>query len=71
VTTCCGALFGAFVDPPRSNTKETWKPARRTSYRYANGDVDIPEHAARLLRLLVVLKLTLSERKFEEIVKQL
>jgi len=43
---------------------------RRTPYRYASGDVQIPEPAARLL-LLVLLRLTLSERKFEDIVKQL
>lgn len=43
----------------------------RTPYRYASGDVAIPEPAARLLRLLVLLRLTLSERKFEEIIKQL
>jgi hypothetical protein len=71
VTTCCGALFGAFVDPPRSNSKQTWKPPGRPPYRYANGDADIPEPAARLLRLLVLLRLTLSERKFEDILKQL
>jgi hypothetical protein len=29
------------------------------------------ESLARLLRLLVLLRLTLSERKFEDIVKQL
>jgi hypothetical protein len=44
---------------------------RRTPYRYASGDAPIPEPAARLLRLLVLLRLTLSERKFEDIVKQL
>ena len=44
---------------------------RRTPYRYAAGDVDIPEPAARLVRLLVLLRLTLSERKFNDIVKQL
>jgi len=44
---------------------------RRTPYRYASGDVQIPEPAARLLRLLVLLRLTLSEKKFEDIVKQL
>jgi len=43
---------------------------RRTPYRYASGDVQIPEPAARLL-LLVLLRLTLSERKFEDTVKQL
>ena len=44
---------------------------RRTPYRYANGDVTIPEPAARLLRLLVLLRLTVSKRKFDDIVKQL
>jgi hypothetical protein len=45
--------------------------AGRTPYRYAAGEVDIPEPAARLLRLLVLMRLTLSERKFNDIVKQL
>jgi hypothetical protein len=43
---------------------------RRSPYRYAAGDT-IPEPAARLLRLLVLIRLTMSERKFEDIVKQL
>ena len=43
---------------------------RRTSYRYANGE-PIPEPQRRLLRLLVLARFTLSERKFEEIIKQL
>jgi hypothetical protein len=45
--------------------------ASRTPYRCASGDVAIPEPAARLLRLLVLLRLTMSEHKFNEIVKQL
>jgi hypothetical protein len=44
--------------------------AGRTPYRYASGDVAIPELAARL-RLLVLLRLTVSPRKFEAIVGQL
>lgn len=43
---------------------------QRTPYRYANGET-IPEPQRRLLRLLVLLRLTLSDRKFEDIVKQL
>ena len=43
----------------------------RSPYRYAAGDVDIPEPTARLVRLLVLLRLTLSRRKFEEVVEQL
>jgi len=42
---------------------------KRTALRYAKGDV--PEPAARLLRLLVLLRLTMSERKFEDIMRQL
>lgn len=42
----------------------------RTPYRYAAGDT-IPEPQRRLLRLLVLLRLTLSARKFEEVVDQL
>jgi hypothetical protein len=52
---------------------EHWarKPAGRTplSLRHAGGEVTPPEPTARLLWLL--LRLTLSERKFEEIVNQL
>lgn len=44
--------------------------AQRAPYRYANGE-PIPEPQRKLLRLLVLLRLTLSERKFEEIVNQL
>jgi hypothetical protein len=43
---------------------------KRSVYRYAAGD-PIPEPQARLLRLLVLMRLTLTERKFEDIVKQL
>jgi hypothetical protein len=43
---------------------------RRTPYRYASGDVQIPEPAARLLRLLVLLRLTFNKHKFEDIVKR-
>jgi ribosome-binding protein aMBF1 (putative translation factor) len=43
---------------------------RRSVYRYAAGE-HIPEPQARLLRLLVLMRLTLSERKFEDIVRQL
>ena len=43
---------------------------RRTPYRYASGDVHIPEPAARLLRLLVIMRLTFTKSSFEEIVKR-
>jgi len=43
---------------------------RRTPYRYQEG-ATIPEPAARLLRLLVTLRLTNSEKKFEALVSQL
>ena len=43
---------------------------RRTPYRYAEGGT-IPEPAARLLRLLVTMRLTTSEKKFEQIIQQL
>ena len=45
--------------------------ARRVMTKAHSGEVDIPEPAARLLRLLVLLRFTLSESKFEDIVKQL
>lgn len=44
--------------------------AQRSPYRYASGE-PIPEPQRKLLRLLVLLRLTVSERKFEEIVNQL
>ena len=43
---------------------------RRTPYRYAEGGT-IPEPAARLLRLLVTLRLTTTQRKFDALVSQL
>lgn len=43
----------------------------RTPYRYASGEVAIPEPSARLVRLLVLMRLTLPQRKFEDIVSQL
>jgi len=45
--------------------------APRTPYRYANGEVDMPEPAARLLRLLVRTRLTGSAKKFATLVKEL
>jgi hypothetical protein len=47
---------------------ETIGVSVRTSFRYADGDAKIPEPIARLLRLLVVLRLTVSTRKFNEVV---
>ena len=44
--------------------------SRRSPYRYAEG-ATIPEPSARLLRLLVELRLTTSQRKFSEIVNRL
>ena len=44
--------------------------ARRSPYRYAEG-ATIPEPSARLLRLLVLLRLTMSEKRFDDIVRQL
>ena len=43
---------------------------KRSVYRYAAGE-RIPEPQARLIRLLVLMRLTLSRRKFEDIVRQL
>jgi hypothetical protein len=44
---------------------------RRTTFRYASGEQRIPEPVARLLRLLVLLRLTMSQGDFEDVVKQL
>src|SRR5262245_32607823 len=44
--------------------------SRRCTYRYQNGE-SIPEPVGRLLRLLVMMRLTTSHRKFEQIVRQL
>ena len=43
---------------------------RRSPYRYAAGET-IPEPIARLLRLLVTMRLTTSEKKFNSFVDQL
>ena len=45
--------------------------SRRVPFRYQKGDVDVPEPAARLLRLLVMLRMSLGSRKFNEIVERL
>ena len=47
---------------------ETIGVSVRTSFRYANGHAKIPEPTARLLRLLVVLRLTVSTGKFNELI---
>lgn len=43
----------------------------RVPYKYASGDVEIPPPSRRLLKLLVLLRLTMSARKFEEVISQL
>jgi transcriptional regulator with XRE-family HTH domain len=43
----------------------------RTPYRHASGDTPIPPPVARLLRLLVLLRLTMSAHKFEKITEEL
>lgn len=43
----------------------------RQSYRYARGDVPIPESIASLIRRLVEDRLTMSPRKFDERVARL
>ena len=45
--------------------------SERECYRYASGDVDIPDTVGKLLRRLVQDKLTLSERRFEETVARM
>jgi DNA-binding transcriptional regulator YiaG len=42
-----------------------------TVYRYQRGDVKPNEPAARLLRLLVRLHLTIPRRKFDELIEEL
>jgi DNA-binding transcriptional regulator YiaG len=42
-----------------------------TVYHYQRGDVVPGEPAARLLRLLVRLRLTIPRRKFDELVEEL
>ena len=44
--------------------------SRRSPFRWANGG-KIREPEARLLRLLVLLRLPLSERKFHEMLSQI
>jgi hypothetical protein len=45
--------------------------SERMCYRYASGDVEIPEIVGKLLRRLVEDRLRLSERKFEQSVARL
>jgi transcriptional regulator with XRE-family HTH domain len=42
-----------------------------TVYRYQRGEVEPGEPAARLVRLLVRLRLTFPRKKFEELVEEL
>ncbi len=44
--------------------------SKRCTYRYQAGDT-IPEPVVRLMRLLVTLRLTTTEKKFETFVSQL
>ncbi len=44
--------------------------SKRCTYRYQAGE-SIPEPVVRLMRLLVTMRLTTSERKFEALVSQL
>lgn len=43
----------------------------RCSFRYASGEIEIPNDRARLLRLYVLLRLSVSERKFNELLEGL
>jgi hypothetical protein len=43
----------------------------RQSYRYANGNISIPDTVGKLVRRLVHDRLTLSERKFDQMVAEL
>ena len=50
-----------------------WNRNLRTVFRYASGDKDwpIPPELARLLRLLVRLRFTVSKREFESIMEEM
>ena len=50
---------------------ETIGKSERHSYRYANGEIEIPETVAKLVRRLVKDRLTLSNRKFDELIHTL
>jgi len=43
----------------------------RTEYRYGSGETEIPESVARLLRLMVRVRLTKSIPMFDRLVKEL
>jgi transcriptional regulator with XRE-family HTH domain len=45
--------------------------SRRVPYRYASGQVEVPEPTARLLRLLVLLQLTSGARKFQTLMEEI
>lgn len=43
----------------------------RMSFRYANGDIEIPPSVEKAVRRLVRDKLTMSNKKFEQLVSEL
>ena len=45
--------------------------SKRMPFRYENGETVVPGPAARLLRLLVMLRLTAGSQKFNEIVERM
>ena len=45
--------------------------SERQSFRYASGEVEIPDTVAKLVRRLVSDRLTMSSRKFDELVEHL
>jgi hypothetical protein len=50
---------------------DTIGKSERQSFRYASGEVEIPDTVAKLVRRLVQDRLTLSSRKFDEMIHTL
>jgi ribosome-binding protein aMBF1 (putative translation factor) len=50
---------------------ETIGKSTRTSFRYASGEIEIPDTVAKLVRRLVSDRLTMSNRKFDEMLHTL
>jgi hypothetical protein len=50
---------------------KTLGKSERESYRYANGDVAVPDTVGKLVRRLVQDRLTMSARRFDAMVNEL
>jgi len=59
------------LDWSHARMADTIGKSERQSFRYASGEVEIPDTVAKLVRRLVQDRLTLSSRKFDEMIHTL